>query len=422
MARRTDDFLQSLGVVIHPSAPTYLNAGTTALLDALSYVNIQHVRGNPALNQQRALRTQLASAGVTVSYTVPAPPMPPTTTTIQAAIDGRLGDIIDGGLASTTDAVEPFNEYDSNPGFVTVLRQAQPYLFAQLRTALGGSAVLGPALIGKDVDTTAPALGDLSPWLDYGNVHSYFGGRAPESDFADRTVDFTSPVGCAALTRTAGDLDDRLVWVATCVAPHAPIVVTEMGYHNDPTSTTHRYTSLAATGVYLPRAFLETFRIGVVRSYSYELFDETGVSPNYEQHFGLFDAARAPKPSAVALHALTSLLRDTGANRATFTPGRLAVTFSTTAGANVRSVLFQKSNGSYWLALWRAVSVFDPLTGMDLPLPPKVGVTLSLPSPMSGTAFADLSTDSTAAGTPLGTSSTFNVQVGAVVTLVRLVP
>ena len=56
-------------------------------------------------------------------------------------------------------------------------------------------------------------------------------------------------------------------------------------------------------------------------------------------------------PPGTAIHNLTTLLADTGATAATFTPGSLGYTLSgTTASDN--ALLMQKSDGSYWLSLW----------------------------------------------------------------------
>ena len=84
------------------------------------------------------------------------------------------------------------------------------------------------------------------------------------------------------------------------------------------------------------------------------------------------------KPAGTAIHNLTTLLADTGANAATFAPGSLAYTLGGTT-ANDNTLLMQKSDGSYWLSLWNEndaahnvtltlpaaaqIKVFDPLTG-----------------------------------------------------------
>ena len=60
---------------------------------------------------------------------------------------------------------------------------------------------------------------------------------------------------------------------------------------------------------------VQTF-LGMFRncySCSYELLDEPGLTPNFEQHFGYFDNAGVKKPSAIAVHNLISLLADNGA-------------------------------------------------------------------------------------------------------------
>ena len=80
----------------------------------------------------------------------------------------------------------------------------------------------------------------------------------------------------------------------------------------------------------------------------------------------------------MAIHNLTTLLADTGATAASFTPGSLSYTLSGTTAAD-NTLVMQKSDGSYWLSLWNEsdaahnvtlslggaseIKVFDPLTG-----------------------------------------------------------
>lgn len=424
LAFRAADFVESLGVVIHPSATAYEALTKEGVLTALTYAGFRHVRANPALNGALDMRNHLMTGGIRVHYTTPAPPSAPTNAQIEARVDARIADLRTNGFDASADSVEPFNEYDANPNYGPVLRYAQSYLFGRARTLLPNVKVLGPALIGNNLDVTAATVGDVGAFVDYGNVHSYFGGKAPESIYVDRQVDFAAPTGCATFAGPANVMDERLRWVATCVAPHKPIVVTEMGYHNDITSTTHKFTSEAATATYLPGAYLELFRIGVVRTYAYELLDEPGLSPTYEQHFGLFRPDGTPKPSANAMRALTSLLSDAGGNATTFPPGRLAFTAQPLSASDgpIRSMLFQKSNGTFWLALWRPTSVFDPTSGADLPATPPITVRLSLPSAATATLYPNLSVSQLGAGTPQGTASQFDLQIGPRVSLVRLVP
>jgi hypothetical protein len=151
-----------------------------------------------------------------------------------------------------------------------------------------------------------------------------------------------------------------------------PVVATETGYHNsihNSHRSAHPSTTERTAGIYLPRLFLEYFRVGVERTYTYELFDE-GTSNDQEDHFGLFRSDGSAKPAALALGNLTKILGDSPA-ASTTAPGSLAYSLSDPSagpgGTDVHHVLLQQSDGSFYLALWRTVSEATPGAGSNAP-------------------------------------------------------
>jgi hypothetical protein len=107
----------------------------------------------------------------------------------------------------------------------------------------------------------------------------------------------------------------------------------------------------------------------------------------------------------------------------TFTPQRLAYRFSGSSGAltDLRSVLFQKTNGVFWLALWQGISVFDYTNGTDsTPFPASQSVTLALNQPATVTFFQDTEVDTVGGGTSLGLQTSCTLSVGPRVSLVRI--
>ena len=100
-----------------------------------------------------------------------------------------------------------------------------------------------------------------------GNIHSYPGGGIPDGGL---------DANCAPVPYVAGT---NSIWA------------TETGYYtmNDGVQGI----DFTAQAKYMPRLFLEYFRRGIVRTYSYELLDElsksnpTLSSTNCQSHFGL---------------------------------------------------------------------------------------------------------------------------------------
>jgi Ca2+-binding RTX toxin-like protein len=114
---------------------------------------------------------------------------------------------------------------------------------------------------------------------------------------------------------------------------------------------------------------------------------------DHEQHFGLFNNDGSPKEAAVGLHDLTTILADTGATAASFTAGTLAYTI-TNLPSSGNSLLLQKSNGSFDLAIWAEPEIWNLTTLQEITVA-ATPVTLSLGQmagtvevydPLSGTA------------------------------------
>jgi hypothetical protein len=191
-----------------------------------------------------------------------------------------------------------------------------------------------------------PTVGNLAGYANYANAHTYpLAGQLPGSSIA------------------------TLNTLAQMAASNRPVITTEIGW----STATFSETTIAK---YVLDATMDGITDGDAGMYFYGLFDDGS------GNWGLFNADGTPRPAATALHDLTSLLADTGANAATFTPGSLNDSLSgTETGDN--SMLIEKSDGSFWLSLWNeteaantphtvtvnlgvqatTVVEYDPLTG-----------------------------------------------------------
>ena len=182
-------------------------------------------------------------------------------------------------------------------------------------------------------------VGDLSAYCNYANAHTYPSG-APLSAIQQLNAD------------------------ALLAASSRPVINTEFGYDTNTISQ-----SLAAQ--YTIDGLLDAYQQGDVKTYLYALFDDGS------GNFGLMNQDGTAKPAGLALHDVTTLLKDTGSKAASFTPGSLNYTLS---GSGENSLLMQKSDGTDWIAVWdeagttqnvtltlganaSAIKVFDPITG-----------------------------------------------------------
>jgi len=328
-ARAADSFADSVGVNTHTyysNTPYYRDFGTVR--QRLLQLGVRHIRENLVTDrpdQYERLRT-LGNDGIRPTLILGDPDY-------GSSGLAELTSILRSELADTVEAVEGPNEWDLREGgsWMASLApyQAQVYAAIKQNPALSRLPVVGPSL-----GSTNSVGSDVSGSLDFGNIHSYPNAEPPEWN----------------LSRHFG-------W-ASRMSGSKPLMATETGYHHAFNfDDGHRPISEEAEAIYLPRLFLEYFRRGVARTFTYELLDQfpdPGLN-EAESHFGLLRHDLSPKPSYVALRNLLSILAEPGA---AFSPGSLGYTISN-GGENLRQVLLQKSDGSFYLALWRADSVWD---------------------------------------------------------------
>jgi hypothetical protein len=272
--------------------------------------------------------------------------------------------VIKNRLMSSVVSITSVNEPDisGDPNWITDTRAFQQALWARVKgdPALAHLPVIGPSLVNPG---SRAALGDLSGYLDRGNIHPYPGGTPPLWNLADERE------------------------LASHVSGNKPLVATEIGYHTDLSFTGgNRPATEGVVASYMPRIALEAFRGGIERTYIYTLADlwspseaaTHGFSAS-ENSFGLlrWDLSRKP-----AFYSLRNLLRAVGADSAPVaSPGGLRLGLEG-AGPDVRSMLLRSANGTYALVLWRTVSIWD-WTLLTQLFPSSDEVTVALGQPVS---------------------------------------
>jgi hypothetical protein len=181
-----------------------------------------------------------------------------------------------------------------------------------------------------------PSQGDLSQWCDFGNAHTY------------------PNVGQSCVASIS-----RLNGLAKMAAASRPVMVTEIGFNGS------QFKSDADVARFVLFCILDAVKAGNPRLYFYALFND--ISGN----FGLMNQDGSPKPQGTAIRNLMALLADSG----TVTPGALDFTLQTSS-ANDKTLLMQKSDGTFLLAVWNETD-------------PPHSVTLSLASAAKGLALVD---------------------------------
>ncbi len=201
-------------------------------------------------------------------------------------------------------------------------------------------------------------LGYHAEVVDVADMHSYSGALMP-SEVSSRWIPAARDV----------------------VGANKPIWATEAGYHNALQHTGSHYPiSERGSGKYVSRLWFEYWNRGVDRTYIYELRNKgTSTDPaSREDNFGQVRVDGTPKPQFHATKHIIALLKDPGPP---FTPGKLEYTLSG-ALSTTHKTLMQKRNGTFYLALWQEVSVWDRSAKRDLTNPDDP-VTLTLARPAS---------------------------------------
>jgi hypothetical protein len=350
-----NQFGDSVGVNVHMSYWHWAYGDRDATLARLRQIGIRHVRDglNPWEPYLPGALDYLGDNGIKLDLIVGH---------TRVGSGGTL--TIDDDPATTVDmisrnisgvvAVEGLNESDH--GFAgdwwNVIRDHQARLW---EAANGRYTVVAPSLVHPDWWCGDQVLGcpagtwyDLSQFADRANMHNYPGGAAPKAG---------TEYGGIAYNMN----------LAHRSAPEAAVWSTEYGHHSnqgcrllEPNCWGHPPAPRSRSHAWLIAALLEHLRQGVDRTYLYELVDgwSDGVEEgNIDCCFGLFESVArgdgtyrfgAIKPAGATLRNWLALLADNG----TVTPGDLEYTVKDPQ-QRLNSMLFEKSDGTRWIALWQ---------------------------------------------------------------------
>ena len=199
----------------------------------------------------------------------------------------------------------------------------------------------------------------------------------------------------------------------------SPLWASEAGMSTNPGTPSGMNEDVAAKATL--SELLSYYKNNVARTYLYELVDENPQTPalgdnanpdEAEMHFGLFHNDWTPKETAQMLGAQAALLADPGATAWTFVPQALSYTVSGAPPATY-SVLMQKSDGSFALAIWPEPSNWwVPATNASWgwqPAATATQVTVSFGQPFATVKVADPFAAGGAQGGPAAQASSVSV-------------
>jgi hypothetical protein len=352
----SQNFVNMAGVVTHFNyTNTIYGSNWPQLFQALQNLGVHHIRDGyfdpnqyPELIQEHQ---QLQAAGIRTTYVMPYDPSIPASSIDQLA--SETGDM---------DAIEAPNECDilgqCGGGGVTGIQNAIAMLPA-LRTSAYDLSVplIAPSWV---LPSSYPIAGNLGGLVALNTVHVYFGGRNPGSS------------GWGDYDAQGNSFGSFNFWLdqAAIDVPNLPTQIGETGYISFPYTSTPYTVPESVTASYVPRTMLLAFKHGYDKTFFYQLIDD----PTSPQGYGLLHTDLSPKAGFTALQNLLSLLSDPGGSN--FSPGSLSYTILG-GDSSVNHLLLQKSDGSYWLALWLEEPSWDPANVVSLPVTPEnIGIQL----------------------------------------------
>jgi hypothetical protein len=324
------------------------------IFSAIKSLGVKHVRdgyfSTSAEPQIATEHRELAQAGITTDYVMPYNPA-----ITPQAIENFAGSVWD------MEALEAPNECDilgdcGGGGLIGIAN-----VIALMPTLLTAAHALNVPLMGPSfvLPTTYASIGNLASLMSLNSLHLYFGGRNPGSS------------GWGAYDTQGNSFGSFSYWLdqSNLEAPGIAPVVTETGYISFPSTTTPYTVPDSVAASYIPRTLLLAYKNGYQETFFYQLLDD----PSSPAGYGLLDSNLNPKPAFKALSNLLSLLSDPGGSA-----GTSPLPMNLSGGdSNLQHILFQKSDGSYWLALWLEEPSWNPATTQSIAVVPEnIGIEL----------------------------------------------
>jgi hypothetical protein len=355
----------SIGVNLHLSYFGTAYEQADRIAGKISELGVRHARQGIWANPEPQWRDwnaflygqieKIAARGVAYNYGFEMQPG-------YGTVGERLA-VLSGRLAGTAAELEGPNEPDlfDPVDWPARVRVFLPTLYTEAKRhpdpAIRALPVAG---VSFGTQSGPSAAGDLSQWVDLGNIHPYTGCTSPNPTHLRAEVE-----------RARGVSGDK------------PLIASEAGFHTalrvQPAPDVQPPCDERTAAVYTLRTVLEHYKSGIRRTFLYELLDylpdPSATEPN--KHFGLLRNDFSPKCSFIALKNLIATL-GTGSGTSL---ASLRID-PEQAPADLRTLTLRRADGSYLVILWRLESVWNRDTREPIAVAPQT-VRLSLPDATS---------------------------------------
>ena len=388
-------FVDSVGIQTHISYVDTPYGKWQQVMEELARLGVHHIRDAlPLTATFLKNHQQLAAAGIRC--------------TCGFAIDKAItaDEIVQAArAASDVEALEAPNECDAGSNCGGGGKTGVDHAVAVLPVLATAGQVLHVPVIGPSFTTAEAyrATGSISRWVEFNNLHVYFGGRNPGTE------------GWGAGDAQGHRYGSVGWWIdqSNINAPGTPIEITETGYESFDNPSRAGTVSLPVESSYLLRTLLLAWSHGIQKTFVYELLDEFPGSG-----YGLLRHDLTEKPGFTALRNLLASLRDPSQPNA---PGYLS--FAIAGGdSSLEHVLLQRSDGSFDLILWIEQSTYDAQSHVITPVAP-ADVQLRLESKFKALRVITFHSDgSIESQGPSVTTSPLHLTVNDQPSIVRIVP
>ena len=382
-------FLQTLGINTHLSYPgTSYYGQPQNVIAALQYLGINTIRDQPPAytSDPRTATANDAVAAAGVQFDALLLSNGPVDITDTLATTATFEQTYPGSIA----AIEGPNEVNGTPvtyegltGTYAASIQVTQDLWSavQANSSLNAIPVYAVTLSNGITGVRAgeKQLGDLAPYVTYGNAHIY-----------------------ACCSNNVWQ-EDMPYWLPIFEqdTPGLPMVITETGY-----ATVTGNVDEVSAAKYNLNTFCENALNGIVQTYLYELVDQnsSATDTNAGDHYGEFHDDWTPKTGATAIHNLTTILQSAGSGTAS-----TLLNYSVSGLPATGRTLLLGSSTAFDIAVWIDATIYDPANDTDIAAP-AYSVTVNL-----GATFGSVTVyDPMIGTTPIATYSnvsTLNISV-----------